>query len=72
MCKQYITIEENKKFINNTITYYKKIKKSKFLNLHLIKYFKILAGRNQVKKMIKEIIIFHFPILGYVRFILNS
>ena len=72
MCKQYATIEENKKFINNLITYYKKLKSCKFFNLHLIKYFEILAGKNQTKKTIKEIIIFHFPILGYVRFILNS
>ena len=71
MCKQYATIEKNKKFINDAITYYKKIKKCKFFNLHLIKYLKILAGKNQAKKMIKEITIFHFPILGYIRFILN-
>ena len=29
---------------------------------------KILAGKNQLKKMIKEIVLFHFPIIGYVTF----
>ena len=43
-------------------------KKSKYINLHIIKYFKFLAGKKLFKKMIKELINFHFPILGYVIF----
>ena len=70
MCMQYVTIEKNKEFINSGIKYYKKLKKSKFINIHLIKYFKILAGENQTKKEIKEIIIFHFPLLGYLYYLL--
>ena len=71
MCLQYATKEENKEFLNSAIKYYKRLKKCKFINFHLIKYFKILAGKNQGKKMVKEIVIFHFPILGYVKFLIG-
>ncbi len=66
MCEQYSDNQENKDFIEKLKQYYNKLKKSKFINLHLIKYFKFLSGKNLTKKMIKEIAIFHFPILGYV------
>ena len=68
MCLQYSSNKENKKFIQNIIKYYEGLKKSKYINLHIIKYFKFLAGKNLFKKTIKEIINFHFPILGYVIF----
>ena len=40
----------------------------KYINFHIIKYFKFLAGKNLFKKMIKEIIIFHLPLMGYIIF----
>jgi len=68
MCLQYSQNKEYKKFIQNIIKYYEDLKKSKYINFHIIKYFKFLAGKNLFKKMIKELINFHFPILGYVIF----
>ena len=71
MCLQYATKKESKEFLSSAIKYYKRLKKCKFINFHLIKYFKILAGKNQGKKMVKEVVIFHFPILGYVKFLVG-
>ena len=68
MCKEYCTDKKNKEFINKLIDYYKNLEKSKYINFHVIKYFKFLSGKNLLKKMIKEIMIFHFPILGYVMY----
>lgn len=68
MCLQYATIEKNKEFLNNLIKYYENLKGSKYFNFHLLKYFEYLKGKNLLKKMIKEIIIFHFPIIGYLEF----
>lgn len=68
MCLEYCENDENKKFLNDIIKYYENLKKSKFINMHIIKYFRFLAGRNLFKKMIKESINFHLPILGYMIF----
>ena len=71
MCLEYEENEgnkENKKFIENIIKYYENLKKSKYINFKLITYFKALSGKNLLKKIIKELIIFHFPIVGYVIF----
>ncbi len=64
MCLDYCENSEDKDFINKLITYYNSIEKSKFINFHIFKYFKFLGGKNLGKKMLKEFIIFHFPILG--------
>lgn len=69
MCLQYAKKSEDKEFLEKIIRYYNNIKKSKYLNIHLIKFFKYLGGKNLFKKMMKELIIFHFPILGYLIFI---
>lgn len=66
MCKDYAEIEEDKKFIEKLIKYYEKIKNTKIINLNLITYFRLLGGKNLFKKMCKEIIIFHFPIIGFL------
>ena len=71
MCLEYARDENNKKAIQRIIQYYEKLKQSKFINLHLISYINFLSGRNMFKKMVKEITIFHFPILGYMRFVLQ-
>lgn len=69
MCLNYTKNDENKEFLNEIIDYYRSIKKSKCINFHIIKFFKYLGGKNLFKKMIKELIIFHFPIIGYLIFI---
>lgn len=68
MCLAYSQIEENRKFIHKLIQYYESIYNTKIINTHLIAYFKFLGGKNLAKKMLKEIIIFHFPIIGYLGF----
>ena len=68
MCQEYNFKQENKKFIDELVRYLENLEKSKYFNFHLIKYFKFFAGKNLFKKMIKEIMIFHFPALGYLIF----
>lgn len=68
MCLEYSKDEKNKKFLQEIIEYYEKLEQCKYINFHIIKFFKFLAGKNLLKKMIKEIIIFHFPIIGYLTF----
>lgn len=69
MCKQYAKNDKDKEFIEKTIEYYKNILGTKKINLKINKYFKILFGKNQFKKSIREISLFHFPILGYMMFV---
>lgn len=68
MCLQYARNKENKEFLEKSIKYYKSLEKSKYINFHFIKYAKFLGGKNLFKKMIKEVVIFHFPIIGYLTF----
>ena len=68
MEKQYSILEENKKYIEELINYYENLKKSKYINFHIFKYFKLLTGKNLLKKEIKELVIFHFPIIGFLKY----
>lgn len=68
MCIEYCENREDKEFIERMISYYENLEKSKYINFHIIKYFKFLYGKNLLKKMIKEIVIFHFPIIGYIQY----
>ena len=68
MCKQYVSIKQDEQFIDEAERYYDGILKSSKTNWNMNEFFKILAGKNQAKKMIRECVLFHFPILGYIRF----
>ena len=68
MCYSYSENEKNKKFLENLIKYYEKLEQCNFINFHFIKYFRFLAGKNLFKKMVKEFVIFHLPIIGYITF----
>ena len=68
MCLQYTKKEEDKKFIYKLIRYYENLENAGFINFHILKYFKFLAGKNLAKKMIKEMVIFHFPAIGYLSY----
>jgi len=68
MCLEYAQKDEDRIFLNKIIKYYENIKKSRFINFHIFKFFKYLGGRNLFKKLMKELIIFHFPVLGYLKF----
>mgnify|MGYP001136581270 CR=1 FL=1 len=70
MCLAYAKDEENKKFLKNMIQYYKSLEKSKYVNIHIFQYFRFLAGKNLAKKMMKEWMIFHLPILGYLIYLI--
>ena len=69
MCLEYAQKDQDKIFLNKIIKYYENIKKSRFINFHIFKFFRYLGGRNLFKKLMKELIIFHFPVLGYLIFI---
>ena len=68
MCKQYVSIKKDEQFIEEAEKYYNNILNSYKINWNLKAFFKILAGKNQVKKMIRECVLFHFPVLGYLKF----
>ena len=66
MCKKYI--KEENEFIEEAEKYYQKILETKKINWDIKEYFKILAGKNIGKKMIIEIVLFHFPNIAYIKF----
>ena len=69
MCKEYVNNKKDEIFINKAKKYYETILNVKKVNIDVRKYFGILAGKNQGKKMIREIVLFHFPVLAYVAFL---
>ena len=70
MCLSYATEEATKNILEKLIQYYEKLEKTKYINLNIKPYFQYLGGKNMRKKAIKELMIFHIPILGYLRYIL--
>ena len=68
MCKQYATDEQDKKFIEKAEKYYETILGNKIIYFNVDTYFKILGGKNQRKRRLKEIMLFHFPLLAYIKF----
>ena len=71
MCKQYVSIKKDEQVIEEAEKYYNNILNSYKINWNLKAFFKILAGKNQGKKMIRECVLFHFPVLGYLKFRIN-
>lgn len=72
MCIEYSAKKENQDFCKEAEKYYEKIYKTKIINLTNIKeYFKILNGKNVGKKKIREIALFHFPLIAYFKFIIT-
>ena len=68
MCKEYVNNKQDEMFIKKCEEYYENILKSNKINFKLRGFFEIFAGKNQFKKMIREIVLFHFPIFGYLKF----
>lgn len=68
MCNQYCKEEENRLFILEAERYYESLLETKKVNWNIKKYFRVLHGKNQFKKSIREILLFHFPIIGYIKF----
>ena len=69
MCKEYVCIKDDELFINEAEKYYQDILKCNKINFNLSEFFGILAGKNQGKKMVREIVLFHFPALSYLVFL---
>lgn len=64
MCLDYAQNEN--KVEKQVVEYYKKIRNTKCLNIHIIKYFKYLGYKSMVRRALKEIMIFHFPVISYL------
>ena len=72
MCKEYVENENDIAFINQAKKYYGTILNKKVVYINMAKYFKVLAGKNQFKKMIREIVLFHLPIIAYMKFAITK
>lgn len=74
MCMEYSKrLKEDSKVNKNEeeiIKYYQNSQKSKIINLGIFRYFKYLFFNGIGKKMLKEIMILHFPLISYIIFIL--
>ena len=69
MCKEYVNNKQDELFINEAEKYYQDILKTNKINFKVSGFVKVLAGKNQGKKMIREIVLFHFPVLAYLKFV---
>ncbi len=65
MCLKYVNNDKKENY-NEVIQYYNNIKKSKILNMRIKQYYKILGYKGIGNRAIKEIQLFHFPILSYI------
>lgn len=65
MCFEYIKTDEEKKIIE----YYNEVLKTNIINLKIHNYFKYLYSRAIGRRMLKEITLFHFPLVGLVVFL---
>ena len=64
MCDDYVHLDIN----DEILKYYEKLMLTKFLNVHFIKYLKYLSFKGIGSRKIKEIVLFHLPLLGYAKF----
>lgn len=74
MCKDYNSeISNNKlqKVENDVIDYYKNSQKSKIIYLPIHKYFKYLYFKGIRKRIFKELMILHFPLISYIIFAIS-
>lgn len=69
MCKDYSTKLENNNLVkkeDEIIKYYEKAQKAKVIYFPIHKYFKYLYFNGIGKRIFKEIMILHFPLLSYL------
>lgn len=62
--KKFTATEEE-----NMIKYYQNVRRARYMNLNICKYYKYLVDKHIGKKQIKELMLFHFPIIVYIKFI---
>lgn len=73
MCKMYrdkLSLEKNKDE-ESVIKYYDKLLKTKVINFNLIGYHKYLSFKGIGKRKLKEMMIFHFPIISYLVYLVK-
>lgn len=68
MCLGYIKDENMKKYTKELLNYFDSLKKSSYINFKIHNYFKFMWNRGLGIRAIKETVLFHLPILGYVVF----
>lgn len=75
MCAKYrekLELENvNKNEEQKVIKYYEKIKKTKVLNLRIFTYFKYLSFKKIGRRALKEIFLFHFPLISYILYLIQ-
>lgn len=67
MCKEYrdkLGLPKNNEE-EKVLQYYRKIEKTKIVNIHFLQYKKYLAFPGIKKRALKEMMIFHFPVFSY-------
>lgn len=62
---------KSKKEEDKVIKYFEKIKETKVLNIKLHNYFKYLSFKGIGKRALKEIFLFHFPIISYILYLVQ-
>lgn len=73
MCKDYNSNLQNNKLEetqNEVLKYFEKAQKTKIIYLPIHKYFKYLNFKGIGKRIFKEIMILHFPLLSYIIYII--
>lgn len=70
MCESYAeklgrTLSKEEQHV---LEYYQKIKESKYINWYIKRYYQYLAFKGIGKRALKEVLLFHFPVLGYLWF----
>ena len=74
MCKDYNSKLENiklEKMQDNVIKYFEKSQKTKIIYCPMYKYFKFLYFKGINKRLLKEMMILHFPLLSYIVYVLS-
>ena len=73
MCKEYREKLNLKKQENEdeVIKYYEKLLKTKVLNIQFNKYNKYLSYKEIGKRRLKEVMMFHFPIISYLVYLVK-
>ena len=52
----------------DVLDYYQQIEKTKYVNWHIKRYCQYLKFKGIGKRALKEVLLFHFPVLGYMLF----
>lgn len=75
MCRDYTDklndTTNNSKSEEEVIKYYKKSQKTKIIYIQIHKYFKYLYFKGIGKRLLKEIVMLHFPLISYLIFLIT-